>query len=235
MRKILFVLFIVFVLAGIFLAPRFINISQIECKSQFGKCNKALEEKLVKTIQDDMYSVKSSINIILGDDVTIEAFTIKFQLPDKLIVDVLEQKGLFALKSIKQDVYYLIDKNGVVVSIQENSNLPTVEVEEVIYNVGDTINNNHKFALDLILDLFYTYKISKGEVEENSLYIVLENGDLVIFPLEGDSKVLLGSLSLIISRLKDEVKDSKIEIADQIIEIDLRYNNPVVKTTGGKN
>ena len=54
-------LLITLVLLTILALPRLINISEIDCSSQYGGCNKRLEARLDKLKGKNLYEVKMSV------------------------------------------------------------------------------------------------------------------------------------------------------------------------------
>jgi hypothetical protein len=77
--------------------------------------------------------------------------------------------------------------------------------------------------------MFSSYQVREGIIEDESLVIELSQGPRVIFPLEGEKEVLLGSLRLVLSKLNNDAQDSKIENVSGASIIDLRFKNPVIK------
>jgi len=54
---------------------------------------------------------------------------------------------------------------------------------------------------------------------------------LIIFPLEGDRDVLMGSLQLVLSQLNSGSEDFRIEeaLGSKPKVVDFRYKNPIVR------
>ena len=77
--------------------------------------------------------------------------------------------------------------------------------------------------------MFSTYQVQDGEIIDSNLVVEVTGGRSVIFPLQGDKEVLMGSLNLILSRLNSEDEKSRIEGAENVEIIDLRFKNPVLK------
>ncbi|MEK7111993.1 MAG: hypothetical protein AAB875_01570 [Patescibacteria group bacterium] len=226
--KILLPLLLLAVIALIiFLAPRFVRINSISCKSQFGPCT-SLESKLTLLTGKKLYDVKKEVRTVLGAEDSISDFSIRFKVPDKFEVLVIEKKPKFALKDLNSDVFALVDKEGFVLSIVSQSTLPQVLISDRAPNVGEEISQEYFFALNIIYNIFASYQARQGIIENNSLLVNLPQGVKVIFPLSGDKDVLLGALRLIMERLNESNKDSRInEVA--VRQIDLRFKNPVLK------
>jgi len=71
--------------------------------------------------------------------------------------------------------------------------------------------------------LYTFYSVDKGATTGDGFFIDNIRSKKVIFPLNGDKDLLLGSMNLIFSRLPSLKEASTIET------IDLRYKNPVLR------
>jgi len=187
--------------ALIFFLPRLIRINKISCKSQYGECSLDLTERFAKLQGKSLFDARGAIGEELSGERTISDFMIQFKLPSNLVVNVLEKKPKYALKA--GDTYALVDKEGLVIKIEKETPLPYIELAGVLPNVGG------------------------GRLENQSLVVELPQGLKVIFPLEGEKEVLLGALRVILDRLNESDKDSRI--GKEITEVDLRFQNPVLK------
>lgn len=221
----LLVLAAISVFALFYSLPRFIRIKRISCKSQYGECSSVLKEKLTKSEGLGYSKAKSTVAASLAEDNTISEFLIQYKIPDKLSVNVLEKKPKYALKN--SDVYALVDKNGIVINILKETPLPFMETANTPANVGDKVNPEELFALEILYAVNFLYQTPKGVIEAKSLNVELPEGIKVIFPTSGDRQALLGALRLILDRLNAEPKDSRID--KEIAVIDLRFQNPVLK------
>lgn len=215
-------LLITLVLLTILALPRLINISEIDCGSQYGVCNQRFEARLDELKGKNLYEVKMGVKEILKDESSILSYSTHFVFPDKLKVSVLMKKARYALKKAGTDSYFLVDNKGDVLAVEASNNLPFLETSENPPNVGEKISDTSQFALEIIADMYYIYQVQKGKIENDGLSIELSKGLTVIFPLEGDRERLVSALILIISRLKDENGKS-------VTTIDLRFKNPVIK------
>ncbi len=226
--KFIFPIIILILLVGsIVLVPRLILIKHISCQSQYGNCFNSLEEKLKGAEGKSLREAKKEIEDILKNDLSLSDYSTQFKIPDTLKISLLEDKPKFTLKSLSKNVYGLVNKSGVVLKIEDNSTLPCVEVEGSIPNVGEKVSEKDFFALKIVSGLYSLYQIDKGKIQNESLLVELKNGIKVIFPLEGDKDVLLGALRVILNRLNEDEKESKINKV--VYEIDLRFKNPVLR------
>ena len=66
------------------------------------------------------------------------------------------------------------------------------------------------------------YQVNVGNIENDSLLVDITPKVRVIFPLEGDYKVLLGGLRLIYTKITTDYSGI-------YSQIDMRYKNPVLR------
>jgi len=199
---------LIVVLVVFFLSPLVINV-KTECRTQYGSCPFELESgKLYQTKQKIAKSLKNNFLVI--------DYSTQFKFPNILLVNVLIKKPFFVLKNdANQSV--AVGADGIVLSTVNNSILPTVIVLGNLKKVGEIVDTNHLFALKLIQGVYEMYQINTGKIIDNSLVVELPEGIEVIFPIDGDIQVLLGSLRLVYSK------------KDGFHEIDLRFKNPVLR------
>lgn len=224
--KILSVIFIIiFILFIPLITKRLIKITKIECSSQFGQCPDHIAYSL-QHIANRNYkdSVKLTKNF-LKNDILINDYLIQYKIPSTLKIELNLKKPNFAIKNA-DNIYYLISKDGQVLSVVNELNLPFMIKNDIKYSTGDFIQSEEKFALQLIQKVAWLYSTKENLYENNILTIKLGEGPNVLFPTQGDIDVLVGSLRLIFSRLNDESEG--IRMGD-IREIDLRFANPILK------
>lgn len=225
LKIILILLTISLAVSFVALLPTQIKIESISCSSQYGPCNEEILKNLDSNIGKSLRDSKKEIAKGLEAQSLINDFSIQFKLPSNLHVNIVEKKPQFAIYSLDTNSFYLTDKEGHVVKIEAANNLPYVKTGNFNAKIGDTVNERYLFALDLTYRLFSGYQIKETEITDNSIIAIMPEGIKVIFPTEGDKDVLLGGLSMIMSRLNESVKESKIDIS----QIDLRFKNPVLK------
>lgn len=216
-------LIILFILAIPFLVKKIIKINRIECQSQFGIC----DEDIVNNLQifGNYEHSKNTIEQRLKQNVQIESYLIQYKIPSIIKIEINLKKAKFAIRN-ELGNYYLIDKNGVVLKVTNESNLPTVNRNDASYKSGEKITDKDRFSLNLIEKIGLISSISSVEVIDTVLNLKLNEGVLVKFPLEGDVDVLVGSLRIIFSRLNEGTQGIRME---DVHEIDLRFKNPVLR------
>lgn len=225
-RLVLPILFIAVSFAAFTFAPKFIQINEVVCRSQFGPCT-LFGDKLSELAGKSLYETKREIKSVLLQEGSISDFSMQFKIPGTLEVAVIEKKPKFALKDSSSNLFALVDKEGKVLKIVEDSSLPQVLTTGKLPNVGEKVKEEYFFALNIVYNVSASYAVVAGRIENNSLLVNVPQGYKVVFPLSGDTDVLLGALRLLIERLNDAGKDSRI--SEGITEIDLRFKNPVLK------
>ena len=231
-KKVLFFLF--FLAAAIspfFILPAILPIRQISCVSQFGPCNQSLKKSMEKIVaeQKSLSKTKKALKSLLANDVLVDEFHLQFKLADRLEATILERKPRFALGNEKTKILALVDSSGYVILFQDSSSLPKLIVPFSLPNLGEKVDEATLFGLETLDEAFSFYQVQTAKLADNGLVIELPLGPKVIFPLEGERAVLFGSLRLILAKLNRDTQDSRIENTTKVREIDLRFNNPVVK------
>jgi len=219
-KKLPYLLIVVFIVL-LFLIPLFIKV-KIECKSQFGECPAEVNSKLQALNSKSLFSADRAIRKNLKENFLISDFSIQFKLPNIVFVNVIAKKPYFALKDSSSGKFELIDQKGIVLTTADYSGLPTVVNTEPVRKIGESVSAKDLFALKLISGVYEMYQVGYGMITNDALVVDIPPGVRVIFPLEGDSEILLGSLRLIYAR----VTASYLGVYSQI---DMRYKNPVLR------
>jgi len=230
--KTIFGLALLGLVIGLFFSlPRVLKIREVDCQSQFGPCNAEIQKSIerIKNGEKSLNDTKEELDLLLASEILISNYSFQFQLPDVLGVNVIERKPKYALKVKGADSYALVDGEGYVIYFQKLTSLPILTVPEPPPNVGEPVPKDVFFGLELLYSMFSTYQIREGIIENETLVIELSQGPKVIFPLEGERDVLLGSLTLVLSRLNSGDEETRIENVPGVSIIDLRFKNPVIK------
>ena len=202
---------------------KLIKINKIECFSQYGDCGGVLDSKL--SVVGSYKDTKENIEQILKHNIKVKSYVMQYKIPGTLKIEIDLKKPKFAIKN-KDSKYYLIDEDKLILEISSESNLPCLVSNDFNQNIGDKVGDVEIFALEIIEKVAWLYSVKTGVIENNELKIILKEGVVVHFPLEGDIDTLVGSLRLIFSRLNDEGEGIRME---DIKEIDLRFNNAVLR------
>lgn len=227
-RKILFVILLVSGFYLIYLVPRLIIVRKIICNNQYDICDQTTLSEVNKSLNKKLPEAKKEVSNYLENNFFVREFAIQYKIPDTLKINLVIEKAEFCLKSENHDIYSYIDKKGTVLELRPNCNLPIAYINDKTFNVGENIDNDYLSALNLLNQIFISYNVKEGNIINNYLEVNFDQGYKVIFPLDKDVQVLMGSLRLIINRLNSEASESKI-IEGRINVIDLRYENPVLR------
>lgn len=206
----------------VFLSPFFIKI-KINCKSQFGSCPERVLSRIGVFNGKNLYIAKRNIGKILSSDFTISNYSLQFKLPNILETYIVVKKPFAALVDRNTKIAALVDGDGKILSFGSDSTLPTVTTDLINQSEGQRVTDRDFFALKIIAGVFQMYQIRTGEMDSESLVVELSPQIRVIFPLYGDSDILLGSLRLIYSKISEPDNTGKFS------EIDLRFKNAVLR------
>lgn len=215
------------ILLSIIFIPVTIRIKNISCQSQYGLCNQNISDKLSEAENLRFHSSKNIIKKIFQNESLVKDYSIQFKLPDKFDIYIIEKKPKFGLISKTDSQIALVDKDGEVLLMSDSTNLPLLTYDAESLNPGKMVDSKILFGLHLTSDiaLLKTYKSAK--ILNNSLLIEFPDGLEVIFPLEGEKDVILGSFFLILGNLDTLISQNRIFMG-QIKTIDLRFKNPVI-------
>ncbi|MEK7550925.1 MAG: hypothetical protein AAB535_04055 [Patescibacteria group bacterium] len=222
-KKILFVISIIFIILIPISIPRLIKIEKIECATQYGTCSEDMQFTITNLPArpaggqfTNLQKAKKEIGEVMKSYYYVSDFSAQFKIPNSLKVQILVKKPTYAIKQKGTENFALVDFTGTVLGISNSSSLPRIEIDQQIKSVGEKISDSELLALNLVGGVFSMYQVGLGRVEGPSLLVELPQGNNVIFPLDGDRDILLGSLRLIYSKVQDR-------------EIDLRFANPVLR------
>jgi hypothetical protein len=219
---------VILIILLVYLTPRLIKINTLTCRSQYGPCSQTFSDKTDSFRGKSISEVKKGLGGYFQSSPFIKEYSFTFRIPDRLIINIIEAKAKFSIGNKASGVYCPVDKDGVCLRIESSTNLPLLEISSNPPNVGEKVDSGQLFALEIISSLYSSYSVKEGKLVEGRLEVELPDGYTAIFPLEGDREVLLGSLEIILSRLKSSAKDSKIDYTT-VSKIDLRFKNPVLK------
>jgi hypothetical protein len=219
-KKLSYLLVFLFVVA-LFVSPFFIKVT-IECESQYGKCPDEINSNLASLKTKNLFDARQKANTYLKNNFLVSDSSIQFKLPNIMLVNVIAKKPYFAIKDSSSGKIMLIDKNGIVLAESENSGLPTIEAADSLKKIGEEVDKRNLFALNLISGINEMYQVRYGMIANDALTVDIPHGLRVIFPLEGDSEVLLGGLRLIYAKVTADYLGT-------YSQIDMRYKNPVLK------
>lgn len=204
------------------------KIGEVICESQYGYCNIQVDKHLLSFEGNKYLSSKKEIEKYLDENSLIKESFIQFKLPNKIEIYVVERKASYAIKT-SDNKYYLISSDGLIVGKSEFTSLPYITMDDVQTSVGSYIDTNQIFSLKVLRYLDFLYGVKMGVGKKDSNEYKIQEGPLVIFPISGDSDILIGALRLMIQNISKNTWEYSLEKAYNQITIDLRYKNPVIK------
>jgi hypothetical protein len=219
-RKLSYLLIALFVVA-LFASPFFINVIA-ECESQFGDCPSDVNSGLKSLNSKNLFDARRKANSYLKNSYLVSDYSIQYKLPNIMLINIIAKKPYFAIKDSSSGKIILIDRRGIVLAESEDSGLPMIEVADSLKKIGEEVDKNYLFALNLISGVNEMYQVRYGMIANDALTVDIPHGLRVIFPLEGDSEVLLGGLRLIYAKVTAEYLGT-------YSQIDMRYKNPVLR------
>jgi len=222
-------LFASIVIAPFYFTPRLIKVRTMQCSNQYGSCSEDLTDKLEGAIGmgGSLYDKRSSVSQVLENELLVSDYSLQFKLPSTLQIKLVERKATFAIGSINGPKG-LVDVQGYVIAITDDTKLPLLQIDDLPPDVGEKVSQRSLFALNILINTYSNYGVVLARLDTDSLLIELSRGLEVIFPLEGDKGVLMGSLALILAEI-DKKNSSEEFDGTKISTIDLRFKNPIVK------
>ena len=207
----IYILLIFLLFIPILIFPRIVKVKKIECYNQYGLCADDFMSKVNPAIGESINNAKKKITEEFNNTKQIEKYSSRFKFPSTLRIDLILKKAKYAIQNKNTKEIVLVDDKGMVLEQVDKTNLPYIIVD------GSLTDSKQLFALELMYSIYYLYQVKNGEIVNGSLEVVIPKEGKIIFPLEGERDILLGSLKLILSR------------AGNFKEIDLRYKNPVIR------
>jgi len=222
-KKIILPATFLILLLAIFL-PRFFIKVKIDCRTQYGGCPGEVIDQIIPFEGKNMFYANRELKKKLKSNFIISAFSVQFKLPNILRVDLIIKKPIFALRSVTAGTLALVDKEGMILALSEETILPEVSVNGELPGPGERVADTHLLALELMQGVYKMYQTRTSTIEGDTLLVELPGSIRVIFPLvDADREMLLGSLRLIYSGIKSG------EGGALYSQIDLRYKNPVLR------
>lgn len=206
--------------------PRIIKVRMVECYNQYGLCSGDFMAKVNPAVGDSINDAKKLITEEFKNTKLIDSYSFRFKLPGTLRIDILLKKPKYAIFYKNTNEIVILDNKGTVLENTQKTNLPYIVTSDSTPNIGETVDAKKIFSLELIYDIYYLYQVKEGEIVNESLEVNIPESGKIIFPLDGERDILLGSMKLILSRLNQGGNSPKI---GKVKEIDLRYKNPVIR------
>lgn len=226
-RHVLFFLIIIF-FVSLFFSHKLVIISNIICKSDSGECPVEISDNLEKYEGERLVSTTKGVRDYLEANATIKDFALYYKFPNWMEVNIVVKKARFALKNKNLDWIALVASDRSVTNLTQETDLPLLVTEESVANPGHKVSQKEFFAMNIIHFLDTYYSFNSAFLENDKLIVKVQDDLEIIFPTKADKKVLLGGVSLILSRLNSWRQNSRIE-EGYSYQIDMSYENPIIK------
>ena len=222
MKKIFTITGLIIFFGLLIVSPLIIKV-KIDCQSQYGQCPQQILDKIGQYNGKNIAAAKNGIRKILKSDYLVSDYSIQFKLPNILHAELLVKKATVAIGNNVSGPFILVDKDGLAIDSSPDSALPVITIADSLPKIGQNIGTVNLFALNLARGIYQMYQIRETSIQDGSLLVELPGQIRVIFPLDGDSDILLGSLRLIYSKIQSDGNSLKYS------QIDLRFKNPVLR------
>jgi len=219
-KKILKILLILLIFAGLTFAYKKLVLFSVECQSQYGPCDNDIISELEQYKGESIFTSYGKINNLLRSSNKVINFEIKFISPLKLFAHISQRKPSIAVIANGDKNYHLYSQDGFLLSQVENTQLPTIEIQD--YSVISEIQT--KFIIEMAHMLNQTYNINNIIVRDGGMEFEIPGSPKIIYPIQGDIDVLLGSLRFVLSQLNTQLGDFTME------SVDFRFRNPIIRT-----
>jgi hypothetical protein len=218
-KKIFIILLIVGSLTLLVLGYKSVKVERIECQSQFGPCdeetNGALSAYEGKTLLVSYTGVRRELN----NNLKVSHYTVKFLDPRTIQTRVTQRKPQVAVIAEGENKYHLYSKDGILLETEEETQLPVVRIMDISVITKEQMN----FVIEMAHALNQTYNVNAIVIQQGGMEFEVTGSPKIIFPVQGDIDVLLGSLTFVLSQLNSQLGDFRMEF------IDFRFKNPVIK------
>lgn len=217
-RKRLFIVFLALILTVCFVVVmlRSVKINKITCANQNRNCSQKLRQEMDAINKTNIFETKREIENKLKENKNVSDYNIQFGLPLTFEVNVIEDSGMVAF--VKPDgSFAIINGKGEITENVSETNLPKV------ISYRNLSQDQLMYIANLMNRIYNFFGNTSTKVLMDGIEVSNIKDKTVMFPISGDQDVLLGSLSLILSRLPSVKEGTTIKV------IDLRYRNPVLK------
>ena len=204
-----------------------LQINQVECVSQFGECSLAIKEKLEEVKNKPFKTVKETTVKTLEELPFVESFSIMYRFPDTLVINIIEEKVVFAIKKSDENLFTQLNKDGRAIKYASENALPFLEVGGLLPEIGNLVDEKTLFSLKILAEITKSYKVAGQRLLSDGMSVKIDNLE-IIFPGEGDIEIVLGSFYTVYNQLNNESLGLIIGEAQPVL-IDFRYQNPVIK------
>lgn len=199
-------------------------VTEVKCSDQYGECIGEILQNLKSFERKPYFEANSGIKNYLRENKKVKDFFTRFNLPSVIEVDLILNKP-FCMVSDDNSENIVIDENGTLLGKSESNFMPPVKISGDYSSFNTDERKKVIFACFLDKGLYYQKEIKSVLIENMQLMIDFSGDIKVIFPLEGDYRKFIGSLSLIFARFGGD--EGEIILSGKTI--DMRFESPVIK------
>lgn len=203
------------------------KIADVDCVSQFTKCNENILNSLNKVEKGNVIVTRRNIVKAISQNPLIKKYSVQLNLNGKYIVMVEERVPKYCVEG--EEEKYISDSEGLIIKINDSGSIMCIDSVEEKYKLGDRLSVRDYFNETLLYKMRDISGIGNIYLEQNNLVVEYKGSIKLLFPKEGDTDVLAGKAYYTVSQF-DKIEKYIIEIGNySISEIDFRFNDPVVK------
>ena len=181
-------------------APRIIKVEEIECESQFGPCQEGLDKDLEKYAGGAYLDTKRALTGYLETQASIDKYALRFFLPGKFVVDVIQKKPEFGVVGAHGEIA-LVGSRGRVLEYVDTTLLPKLHLASQPPSVGEMVDNQTFFALSILSYDNRLYGAQDANLTNDTLMVKI-GGASMIYPLSGDVQKLIGATIIITNEIE---------------------------------
>lgn len=160
-----------------------------------------------------LFIVTKELKKNLKDDPNVTDYSIRFELPNTLLVTTTLKKPIVAIYNVNSKRYILLDNKNNTLSVADNTNLPFIIQQD------DSIN---LYTLNLIKLISSKFSVSHAEIKGDTMLVDMPSGVRVIFPIDGDYVTNFSGMELIYNKIMSDYNG-------RFKEIDMRFVNPILR------
>lgn len=205
-----------------------LSIQSVNCQQDDSFCDEQILAELGRFKGNSILSFEPDplIDKLTKADPKIDSIKVAIEFPKSITVNIKTRKPIVALKTVKSNKAFLVDKEEMVFGLtQDESKLPPLVIIDDLteIQIGKQITNQKiKSSIKLAIlmgESFIGY--SQLTLNQDAVEVTLTGGSTAIFSHRRDLKSQVTSLQQILSQAT---------IDQRPVKIDLRYDKPVVNS-----
>lgn len=206
-----------------------INVSNIDCVSQFTKCSPQLANGLSSIKKGRILDTSKQITKFLNNEPLVKKYSIQFKLDGSFVAHVQERAVKFCLTNGEKS--FFTDDEAIIIKTEAGSKDGCLSENGVDYKLGDKLEYKEQQFQELYYDLRDITGIGQARIDGDTLNVKYKNDTSFLFSTDFDVKLSAGKAYYIASQF-DIIKEYIINKGfTNAAEIDFRYNNPVIRVS----